>query len=173
MAAPPSSTTTGVIAKDVDRKCVETVVGFLQRVGSSSYIPDNMSTKDFYSNVVGVHLKVHQIQSGRVTCFFSVKPAVANAYGGVHGGAVGAIAERMAIACARTVVSEDREIFLAELSLSYLYAAPKNSVLIVDASVSRSGKTVTVVAVDFKFKESGKVCYSCHATFFNMPVAKL
>ncbi|KAH7577872.1 hypothetical protein JRO89_XS01G0309800 [Xanthoceras sorbifolium] len=187
MAAPPSSTTTGVIAKDVDRKCVETVVGFLQRVGSSSYIPDNMSTKDFYSNVVGVHLKVHQIQRGRVTCFFSVKPAVANAYGGVHGGAVGAIAERMAIACARTVVSEDREIFLAELSLSYLYAAPKNfaafamwfsvpetqSVLIVDASVSRSGKTVTVVAVDFKFKESGKVYYSCHATFFNMPVAKL
>lgn len=37
-----------------------------------------------------------------------------------------AIAERVAIACARTVVADDKEIFLAELSISYLSAAPKN-----------------------------------------------
>ncbi|KAK4847608.1 hypothetical protein QYF36_003803 [Acer negundo] len=172
MAEPPSPTTR-LITKDVDRKCVDVIVGFFQWVGISSNIPENMSTKDFYSNIVGSHLKVHQIQRGRVTCLFSVKPAVVNFYGGVHGGAVGAVAERMAIACARTVMAEDKQIFLAELSISYLYAAPANSELIIDASVSRTGKTVTVVAIDFKFKESGNVCYSCHATFFNMPVSKL
>ncbi|KAK1560903.1 hypothetical protein Q3G72_032186 [Acer saccharum] len=142
--SPSPSSTTRLITKDVDRKCVDEIVGFFQWVGISSNVPENMSTKDFYSNVVGSHLKVHQIQRGRVTCLFSVKPAVVNTYGGVHGGAVGAVAERMAIACARTVMAEDKQIFLAELSISYLYAAPANSELIIDASVSRTGKTVTV-----------------------------
>ncbi|KAK3194834.1 hypothetical protein Dsin_026144 [Dipteronia sinensis] len=173
MVEPAPSSSSRLITKDVDGKLVHTVVRFFRTVGISSNIPENMSTKDFYSNIVGSHLKVHQIQRGRVTCIFSVKPAVANAYGGVHGGAVGAVAERMAIACARTVMAEDKQIFLAELSLSYLYAAPANSELIIDASVTKTGKTLTVVAVDFKFKESGKVCYSCHATFFNLPVSKL
>lgn len=49
---------------------------------------------------------------------------VQNSYGGMHGGAVAAVAERVAIACARTVVGIDKDIFLGELSISYLYAAP-------------------------------------------------
>lgn len=44
----------------------------------------------------------------------------------MHGGAVGAMAERVAIACARTVVGEDKDIFLGELSISYLSAVPHN-----------------------------------------------
>lgn len=42
----------------------------------------------------------------------------------MHGGAVGAVATRVATACARTVVGKDRDIFLGELSISYLSAAP-------------------------------------------------
>lgn len=49
-----------------------------------------------------------------------------NFYGGIHGGAIGALSERMAIACARTVVAEDKQIFLGELGISYLSAAPRN-----------------------------------------------
>ena len=37
-----------------------------------------------------------------------------------------AIAELVSIACARTVVAEDKELFLGELGMSYLSAAPKN-----------------------------------------------
>lgn len=37
-----------------------------------------------------------------------------------------AIAELLSIACARTVVAEDKELFLGELGMSYLSAAPKN-----------------------------------------------
>lgn len=44
----------------------------------------------------------------------------------MHGGAVGAVAERVAIACARTVVGDDKDLFLGELGLSYLSAAPHN-----------------------------------------------
>lgn len=49
-----------------------------------------------------------------------------NFCGGIHGGAIAAFSERMAIACARTVVAEDKEIFLGELGISYLSAAPHN-----------------------------------------------
>lgn len=41
----------------------------------------------------------------------------------MHGGAVGTIAEIVAVACARTVVNKDKEIFLGELSVSYLSSA--------------------------------------------------
>lgn len=44
----------------------------------------------------------------------------------MHGGAVGAVAERVAIACARTVVEENKSLFLGELGISYLSAAPHN-----------------------------------------------
>lgn len=44
----------------------------------------------------------------------------------MHGGAVGAVATRVATACARTVVAKDKDLFLGELSISYLSAAPHN-----------------------------------------------
>lgn len=47
-----------------------------------------------------------------------------NIYGGMHGGAVAAVAEMVAIACARTVVGKDKEIFLGDLSNTYLSVAP-------------------------------------------------
>lgn len=34
------------------------------------------------------------------------------------------IAERLSMACARTIVSEEKQLFLGELSMSYLSAAP-------------------------------------------------
>lgn len=46
-----------------------------------------------------------------------------NAYNTLHGGAVGSIAEIVAIACARTVVNQDKDLFLGELSVTYLAAA--------------------------------------------------
>ena len=54
-----------------------------------------------------------------------------NYYGGLHGGAVAIIVELVSIACARTVVAEDKELFLGELSMSYLSAAPAKVSLLV------------------------------------------
>lgn len=45
--------------------------------------------------------------------------------------------------------------------------------VIVDGSVVRSGKNLTVVAVEFKLKKTGQVVYTARATFYNMPIAKL
>lgn len=49
-----------------------------------------------------------------------------NFFAGFHGGAIAAVAEAVSIACARTVVAKDKEIFLGELSISYLASAKKN-----------------------------------------------
>ncbi|CAK9180043.1 unnamed protein product [Ilex paraguariensis] len=81
-------------------------------------------------------------------CIYTFSPYIfLNAYGGLHGGAVAAVAEMVSIACARTVVSKDKDLFLGELSMSYLFAAPRNAEVIVDASVVRSGRNVTAVTI--------------------------
>ncbi|KAL9435049.1 hypothetical protein AB3S75_021335 [Citrus x aurantiifolia] len=160
-------------AKEVDPEDVSKVIVFLKEVGASSSIPDDCCTNDSYSNILGRHIKVHKIQRGRLICHLSVKPAILNFFGGIHGGAIAAFSERMAIACARTVVAEDKEIFLGELGISYLSAAPHNAELIMEASVVRSGRNVTVVAVEFKFNNTGKLVCASRATFYNTPIAKL
>lgn len=49
-----------------------------------------------------------------------------NFFKSLHGGAFAAAVELVAIACARTVVAEDKELFLGEISLAYLSGASKN-----------------------------------------------
>ncbi|GAB2241585.1 hypothetical protein Droror1_Dr00018360 [Drosera rotundifolia] len=60
-------------------------------------------------------------------CLADAKNSAANgskSNKGLHGGVVAFVAERVSKAYARTVVPEDRELFLRELSTSYLSAAP-------------------------------------------------
>lgn len=45
--------------------------------------------------------------------------------------------------------------------------------VLADASVVKSGRNLTVVAVEFKLKKTGSLLYTTHATFFNRPVASL
>lgn len=44
----------------------------------------------------------------------------------MHGGAVASVAEILSVACARTVVGKEKELFLGESSTSYLSSAPDN-----------------------------------------------
>ncbi|CAI9769542.1 unnamed protein product [Fraxinus pennsylvanica] len=68
---------------------------------------------------------------------------------------------------------KDKSLFLGGLSISYLSAAPHNAEVIVDGSVVRSGRNLTVVAVEFRHKESGRLAFITRATFYNMPIASL
>ena len=45
--------------------------------------------------------------------------------------------------------------------------------VIIDCSVVRGGRNLTVVATEFKVKKTGQLAYTAHATFYNMPIAKL
>ncbi|MBA0831700.1 hypothetical protein Goarm_016149 [Gossypium armourianum] len=149
------------------------VMRFLESVGISNPIPDNYSSEDFYSDFLCNHLKTDAVRRGHIICFTTVKPTILNSMGGLHGGVIAAISERVAIATARTVVGEDKELFLGELAMSYLSSATINEELIVDGSVVRRGRNTTVVAVEFKMRKTGKLVYSSRATFYNSPIAKL
>uniref|UniRef100_A0A0V0H8U5 Putative acyl-coenzyme A thioesterase 13-like n=1 Tax=Solanum chacoense TaxID=4108 RepID=A0A0V0H8U5_SOLCH len=135
--------------------------------------PQYHDVKDFFSQLIRSCLKLHSIHPGKISCILSVKPAILNAYRTLHGGAIGAVAERVSIACARTVVGKYKELFLGELRMSYLSAAPCNAEVVIDGSIIRSGRNITVVAVDFRLKDSRKLVYTSNATFYHMPVASL
>ncbi|KAE8693812.1 Signal recognition particle receptor protein isoform 1 [Hibiscus syriacus] len=150
------------------------VMRFLESVGlSKNPIAENYSSEDFYSDLLCNGLKVHTVRRGHVTCFTTVKPTISNFYGMLHGSAVAAIAERVAIATAKTVVGEDKDMFLGELAMSYLSSAAIDAELIVEGSVVRSGRNLTVTLVEFKMRKTGELVNSCHATFYNSPIAKL
>jgi acyl-coenzyme A thioesterase 13 len=162
-----------IIVKDVTTDSVAAIIDFLDEVGASDPDIHNYISEDFYSQIISGHLKAHIVERGHVVCFCTVFPAVTNYFNGVHGGAVAAFAERVAIACAKTVVGEDKEIFLGELAMSYLSAAQLNEELVIDGSVVRSGRNLTVVAIEFKMKKTAKLVYTSRATIYNMPASKL
>ncbi|KDP28674.1 hypothetical protein JCGZ_14445 [Jatropha curcas] len=179
-ASPPqqitssSSPSSATVSEHLPPEYVTAVKDFLVDCGmSATAFSDKHDSKDFYSDLIRDLLKTDIVQRGRVSCVFSVLPAVTNLYNGLLGGAIGAIAERVAIACARTVVAEDKNLFLGELSISYLSAAPQSEELVVDGSVVRSGRNLTVIAVEFRIKKSWKLVYIARATLYHMPVAKL
>ena len=43
----------------------------------------------------------------------------------------------------------------------------------IDCSVVRSGRNLTVVAMEFKVKKTGQLAYTARAIFYNMPIAKI
>ncbi|KAJ8441542.1 hypothetical protein Cgig2_026343 [Carnegiea gigantea] len=160
---------------EVDKKgqMQNMVLRFIAALGAAQTLPESCETADFYSELIRGLLKVRSISPGRVSCSFRVKRRIANAYNGLHGGAVAAIAERVATACARTLLSEEKPLFLGELSTSYLSSAPINAEVVADGSVVRSGRNLTVVSVEFRLKDYGKLAYTAHATFFNAVPSKL
>ncbi|GMH21705.1 hypothetical protein Nepgr_023547 [Nepenthes gracilis] len=122
----PNPKAATIISKEMPEEHVTLVFKFLTASGYSGELPEGCSAMDFFSDLIRGLLKVDCITRGRITCSFSVKPAIVNNFKGLHGGVVAAIAERVAVACARTVVAEDKELFLGELNMSYLSAAPLN-----------------------------------------------
>ncbi|MED6158437.1 hypothetical protein PIB30_032761 [Stylosanthes scabra] len=146
---------------------------YLADMGMGNPILKSCDTNGFISHLFGSFIEVHGVQRGSISCTVSVKPSISNVYGILHGGSVGCLTEMIAIACARTVVGEDKELFLAEISVSYLSGVPTNEEVVVDASVVKSGRNLTVVSLEFKLNKSGSLVYIAHATFYNIPSASL
>ena len=64
-------------------------------------------------------------------------------------------------------------IFVVKINLWDGPVSNKQAEVVTDASVVRSGRNVTVIAVEFKMKKTSKLIYTGRATFYNMPIAKL
>ncbi|XP_061359307.1 uncharacterized protein LOC133303408 [Gastrolobium bilobum] len=168
-----SQTETLSICSEMEPQHVSATLNFINKMGVAKPIPESCNTTGFYSHFIGSFINVDQIQRGRISCTVAVKPPISNIYGTMHGGSVGSVIELLSTACARTVVAEDKELFLGEISVSYLSGAPTNEEILADASVVKGGRNVTIVALEFKLKKTGNLMYIAHATFYNFPVAKL
>ncbi|PNX97466.1 esterase F42H10.6 [Trifolium pratense] len=130
MATKPSlsTTTTAVpeISKDMDPKHVAETQLFVKLMSIGVPVPENCNTNGYFDSFLRNFIKVDQIQRGRISCTIVAKPPICNGYGTLHGGAVGSLVEVLTTACARTVVAEDKELFLGEISISYLSGTPIN-----------------------------------------------
>ncbi|CAI8584248.1 unnamed protein product [Vicia faba] len=161
------------ITPEMDPKSVSETQSFFKVMSSGAPVPENCNTDGFFDSFLRHFIKVDQIQPGRISCTLVAKPPLCNGYGTLHGGSVGALVEVLSTACARTVVAEDKQLFLGEISISYLSATPINEEVVANACVVKSGRNLTVVALEFKLKKTGNLLYLTHATFFNMPVSNL
>ncbi|KAL1546436.1 hypothetical protein AAHA92_23034 [Salvia divinorum] len=147
------------------------VMAFLEEWGLFTPIRPDYNVKGAYSKVVGGALKLSSLHKGKISCILTAKPPVLNGIGRLHGLTVASVAERVAIACAKTVVGEDGDLFLGELSVSYLSSAPRNAQVIVEACVVSSENKRTIVELIFGSEETGRVLYLSRATFYSMPLS--
>ncbi|KAI5421617.1 hypothetical protein KIW84_045157 [Lathyrus oleraceus] len=136
MATKPSlsTTTTTTVPKipsfliypEMDPKHVSETLKFAKRMSIGAPFPENCNTDGFFDSFLRNFIKVDQIQPGRISCTVVAKPPLCNSYGTLHGGTVGSLVQVLATACARTVVADDKQLFLGEISISYLSATPAN-----------------------------------------------
>ena len=153
----------------------EWTLRFIQALGVDASLPASAERPDAYSALVRALLSSVTVSSSprpRVSCTLTVSSAATNAYNTLHGGAVAAVAEAVGMACARAAAG-DKEMFLGELSTAYLSAARLDSEVEVEAQILRKGRSVVVTTVEFRLKDSKKLCYTSRATFYIMPVASL
>ncbi|XP_027336567.1 acyl-coenzyme A thioesterase 13-like [Abrus precatorius] len=162
-----------IISKDVEPRHASETLQFVDVMGAAIPVPHTCNTHAFFNGFIRSFIKVHLIQRGRISCSIVAKPPICNGYGTLHGGAVATLVEVLATACARTVVAEDKELFLGEVSISYLSGTPENEEVLANASVVKTGRNLTVVTIEFKMKKTGNLLYITHATLYNMPVASL
>ncbi|XP_022934057.1 acyl-coenzyme A thioesterase 13-like [Cucurbita moschata] len=159
--------------KNMSEEDLHKTIQMLNGLRGFVQIPDDCNTEGFYSDISRNHLRQLSLERGRITYLLIVKPVVSNIYGFLHGGFVAAAAEFSSIACARTVLGEDKALFLGELSISYLSGAPQNAEVVVDASVLRSGKSLTIISIEFRLQKTGKLVYTARSTLYSMPMPKL
>ncbi|KAL2335917.1 hypothetical protein Fmac_010363 [Flemingia macrophylla] len=163
------------ISEEVDPKHASATFHYVDGVGAAIPVPAGCNVRGFYHHFLRNFIKLHLIESNALSLpnHHSAISVIKNGYGTLHGGAIGSFVEILSTACARTVVAEDKELFLGEMSASYLSGTPANEEVLVDASVVKTGRNLTVVAVEFKLKKTGNLHYRTHATFYNMPVSSL
>ncbi|KAI9089916.1 hypothetical protein K1719_028886 [Acacia pycnantha] len=168
-----SSSTGPKVSPEIDPLNASKTLAALQISGINESLPQTSHANGFFSEFIRSFINVDRVERGRIICTVSVKPPICNCLERLHGGGLASVAEFISIACARTVVAEDKQIFLGEMSMSYLSGAPVTAEVIADASVVKSGRNLTVVVLEFKLKKTEKLIYKARATFYNYPLANL
>ncbi|XP_047162269.1 uncharacterized protein LOC124832176 [Vigna umbellata] len=116
--ASSSASQTQTLSSTSDQR-VSLTLAFLKALGMDRHVPQIFDTRGIYSNLFRSFPKVDDIKRGRISCTIAIKSPIANFYGTLHGGSVASFVESLSPACARTVIAEDKELFLGEMNVSY------------------------------------------------------
>ncbi|KFK35319.1 hypothetical protein AALP_AA5G268900 [Arabis alpina] len=169
----PISSEKTTVSKEIDPNYVLLVADFIKATTQPNSSLHGYTSHDSFSVLLQSNIKALSVERGRISCSVVVTSGLTNYFNGLHGGAVASIAERLSMACVKTIVTGDKPLFLGEMAMTYLSAAPVLSEVLVEGSVVRSGRNLTVVNVEFKMKETMKLTYLARATFYHSLVSKL
>ena len=88
-----------------------------------------------------LNYKLLKVEEGEIEASFLVRPEMCNPSGMLHGGMIGMIMDEM---CGLAFFTLGNLYFYTtvNLSIDYLYSAPKNSTVIAKSKVIRSGKKI-------------------------------
>ncbi|XVF62116.1 hypothetical protein PTKIN_Ptkin08bG0191400 [Pterospermum kingtungense] len=139
---------------------LESVKKYLEKgggVGDDSNAPTihGMPSR-FFENFIMQGLRVDLIEKGRVLCTMKVPPRLLNAGNFLHGGATATLVDLVGSAVVYTYGVSSSGVSV-EINVSYLDAAYVDEEIEIDARALRVGKTVAVVTVEFRKKNTGKI----------------
>ncbi|XWS33069.1 hypothetical protein CRYUN_Cryun22dG0046800 [Craigia yunnanensis] len=109
----------------------------------------------FFENFIMQGLRVDLIEQGRLLCSMKVPPRLLNAGNFLHGGATAALVDLVGSAVIHTYGVSSSGVSV-EINVSYLDAAYVDEEIEIEARGLRVGKTVAVVSVEFRKKNTGK-----------------
>ncbi|XWS29977.1 hypothetical protein CRYUN_Cryun24cG0077500 [Craigia yunnanensis] len=139
---------------------LETVKKYLEKGGGDE--DDNNAPvihgipSRFFENFIMQGLRVDLIEQGRVLCFMKVPPRLLNAGNFLHGGATASLVDLVGSAVIYTYGVSSTGVSV-EINVSYLDAAYVDEEIEIEARALRVGKTVAVVTVEFRKKNTRKI----------------
>ncbi|XVF17018.1 hypothetical protein REPUB_Repub10bG0080700 [Reevesia pubescens] len=141
---------------------LETVKKYLEKGGGGGDGDDkNAPTihgmpSRFFENFIMQGLRVDLIEQGRILCSMKVPSRLLNAGNFLHGGATASLVDFVGSAVIHTYGVTSTGVSV-EINVSYLDAAYVDEEIEIEARALRVGKTVAVVNVEFRKKNTGKI----------------
>lgn len=135
---------------------IESVKKFLEKEGGNYESTVDSMPSRFLEAFVSYGIKVDLVEPGRILYSFQVPPRLVNAGNFLHGGATATLVDILGSAVIHTVGAPFTGVSV-EINVSYLDAAFVGEEIEVEAKVLRVGKTIGVVSVELRKKETGKI----------------
>ncbi|WRX10332.1 Thioesterase domain - like 2 [Theobroma cacao] len=139
---------------------LETVKKYLEKGGGDND-DENAPTihgfpSRFFENFIMQGLRVDLIEKGHLLCSMKVPPRLLNAGNFLHGGATASLVDMIGSGVLYTYGVSSSGVSV-EINVTYLDSAYVDEEIEIEARALRVGKTVAVVSVEFRKKETGKI----------------
>lgn len=109
-------------------------------------------------------MRIVEVAEGRILCEVPVSEQHQNRYRTLHGGATATLADT--ISTAALLTTTPRSGVSVTLSVSYVSPMPGGEVVVVDSRVTKVGRQLATLSVEFRRKSTGQVVATATHTKF-------